>query len=202
VPQRSQFISNDLLWASLAPSRLARFQIAGSASDGPPWMSIMDIASTRASMNTATGIRRPMWSWQTRGCRTESSIRTSRVLKLAADFAAGFCRQRCFRKTVTARSRSRAWAARALRRGPLSSLTSSIAGCGVRNCSSSMARRGSTRPSPQSGTACRSSAARSTSTGTLEKAGERLFTFTRLPPSQWRSVRTTDEMDKQFLVGS
>ena len=27
----------------------------------------------------------------------------------------------------------------------------------------------------------------------LEEAGERLFTFTRLPPSQWRSVRTTIE---------
>jgi len=34
----------------------------------------------------------------------------------------------------------------------------------------------------------------------LEEAGDRLFTFTRLPPSQWRSVRTTDEMDKPFLV--
>ncbi len=27
----------------------------------------------------------------------------------------------------------------------------------------------------------------------LEEAGERLFTFTRLPPSQWRSVRTTND---------
>jgi transposase-like protein len=34
----------------------------------------------------------------------------------------------------------------------------------------------------------------------LEEAGERLFTFTRLPPSQWRSVRTTDEIDKSFLL--
>src|SRR5205807_997666 len=33
----------------------------------------------------------------------------------------------------------------------------------------------------------------------LQEAGERLFTFTRLPPSQWRSVRTTDEMDKRFF---
>ena len=30
----------------------------------------------------------------------------------------------------------------------------------------------------------------------LEEAGERLFAFTRLPPSQWKSARTTDEMDK------
>src|SRR5205814_5849389 len=27
----------------------------------------------------------------------------------------------------------------------------------------------------------------------LEEAGDRLFTFTRLPPSQWKSARTTDE---------
>jgi putative transposase len=29
----------------------------------------------------------------------------------------------------------------------------------------------------------------------LEEAGERLFTFTRLPPSQWRSVRTTNAIE-------
>jgi hypothetical protein len=34
----------------------------------------------------------------------------------------------------------------------------------------------------------------------LEEAGDRLFTFTRLPPSQWRSARTTDEIDKSFLL--
>ena len=28
----------------------------------------------------------------------------------------------------------------------------------------------------------------------LEEAGDRLFTFTRLPPSQWRSARTTNAM--------
>jgi Transposase, Mutator family len=33
----------------------------------------------------------------------------------------------------------------------------------------------------------------------LEEAGERLFSFTRLPPSQWKSARTTDEIDKTFL---
>jgi transposase-like protein len=33
----------------------------------------------------------------------------------------------------------------------------------------------------------------------LEEAGDRLFTFTRFPPSQWRSIRTSDEIDKQFL---
>ena len=32
----------------------------------------------------------------------------------------------------------------------------------------------------------------------LEEAGDRLFTFTRLPPSQWKSARTTDEIDKHF----
>ncbi len=31
----------------------------------------------------------------------------------------------------------------------------------------------------------------------LEEAGERLFAFTRLPPTQWRSVRTTDALDKR-----
>ena len=30
----------------------------------------------------------------------------------------------------------------------------------------------------------------------LEEAGERLFTFTRLPPSQWRSVRTTNAIER------
>ena len=34
----------------------------------------------------------------------------------------------------------------------------------------------------------------------LEEAGDALFAFTRLPPSQWRSARTTDEMDKQFVL--
>jgi transposase-like protein len=33
----------------------------------------------------------------------------------------------------------------------------------------------------------------------LEEAGERLFAFTRLPPSQWKSARTTDEIDKAFV---
>jgi putative transposase len=30
----------------------------------------------------------------------------------------------------------------------------------------------------------------------LEEAGERLLTFTRLPPSQWRSLRTTNEIER------
>src|SRR6202023_976300 len=30
----------------------------------------------------------------------------------------------------------------------------------------------------------------------LEEAGERLFTFTRLPPSQWRSVHTTNAIER------
>ena len=34
----------------------------------------------------------------------------------------------------------------------------------------------------------------------LEEAGDRLFTFARLPPSQWRSARTTNEIDKSFLL--
>lgn len=33
----------------------------------------------------------------------------------------------------------------------------------------------------------------------LEEAGGELFTFLRWPPEQWRSLRTTDEMDKLFL---
>jgi putative transposase len=32
----------------------------------------------------------------------------------------------------------------------------------------------------------------------LEEAGEALFAFTRLPPSQWKSARTTDEIDKRL----
>ena len=90
---------------------------------------------------------------------------------------------------------------------------------------------GSTRPSPSSGTACRSSAARFTSIAissrtppsaatrqeiearrkafirkwqfkhravadSLEEAGDRLFTFARLPPSQWRSARTTNAIER------
>jgi Transposase, Mutator family len=34
----------------------------------------------------------------------------------------------------------------------------------------------------------------------LEEAGERLFTFVRYPAEQWRSLRTTDEIDKSFLL--
>jgi putative transposase len=30
----------------------------------------------------------------------------------------------------------------------------------------------------------------------LEEAGERLFAFTRLPPSQWRSARTTNAVER------
>lgn len=36
----------------------------------------------------------------------------------------------------------------------------------------------------------------------LEEAGERLLAFTRLPPSQWKSARTTDEIDKRYFVTS
>ena len=31
---------------------------------------------------------------------------------------------------------------------------------------------------------------------TLEEAGDRLFTFTRLPPTQWRSARTTNAIER------
>ena len=30
----------------------------------------------------------------------------------------------------------------------------------------------------------------------LQEAGERLFTFTRLPPSQWKSARTTNAIER------
>jgi hypothetical protein len=32
----------------------------------------------------------------------------------------------------------------------------------------------------------------------LEEAGDRLFTFTRLPPSQWRSARTTNAIERLY----
>ena len=32
----------------------------------------------------------------------------------------------------------------------------------------------------------------------LEEAGDKLFTFTRFPKSQWKSIRTSDEIDKRF----
>ena len=32
--------------------------------------------------------------------------------------------------------------------------------------------------------------------GSLEEAGDRLFTFTQLPPSQWRSARTTNAIER------
>jgi hypothetical protein len=34
----------------------------------------------------------------------------------------------------------------------------------------------------------------------LEEAGDALFAFAALPPSQWKSARTTDEMDRHFLA--
>ena len=33
-------------------------------------------------------------------------------------------------------------------------------------------------------------------TSLMQKAGERLFSFTPLPPSQWRSVRTTNAIER------
>jgi transposase-like protein len=30
----------------------------------------------------------------------------------------------------------------------------------------------------------------------IRRAGDRLFTFTRLPPSQWRSARTTNAIER------
>ena len=33
----------------------------------------------------------------------------------------------------------------------------------------------------------------------LEEAGDKLFAFTRFPQSQWKSIRTSDEIDKRFL---
>ena len=33
----------------------------------------------------------------------------------------------------------------------------------------------------------------------LEEAGDRLFTFTRLPPTQWRSARTTNAIVKRRI---
>jgi putative transposase len=33
----------------------------------------------------------------------------------------------------------------------------------------------------------------------LEEAGDKLFTFTRFPQSQWKSIRTSDEIDKRFF---
>ena len=33
-------------------------------------------------------------------------------------------------------------------------------------------------------------------TDSLEEAGDRLFTFARLPPSQWRSLRTTNAIER------
>ena len=32
----------------------------------------------------------------------------------------------------------------------------------------------------------------------LEGAGDRLFTFTRFPPSQWRSIRTYEEFKRRI----
>jgi hypothetical protein len=33
----------------------------------------------------------------------------------------------------------------------------------------------------------------------LKEAGEDLFTFLRFPSSQWKALRTTDEIDKSFF---
>src|SRR5271170_8190207 len=78
-------------------------------------------------------------------------------------------------------SRSRAWAVRVPRPGAPCSTISSSAGCGGPSSSSSTAHPGSTRPSPPSGTACRCSAARSTSTGTFSRTRQSAC-MTRSPP--------------------
>src|SRR6478752_5423415 len=140
-------------------------------------------------------------------------------------------------------SRSRAWAAKAPRHGALSSTISSGAVCDDPSSSSSMARQGSKRQLPPSGTArrCRGHKHRNllahaperlheeigadyndmiyaataeeiqarrkafirkwrlkhrAVANSLEEAGDRLFTFTRLPPSQWRSARTTNAIER------
>src|ERR1700737_1838453 len=64
----------------------------------------------------------------------------------------------------------------------------------------------SRKPLPRSGATCRASAARSTSiaislglrpTGdSLEEAGDKLFTFTRFPKSQWKSIRTSNAIER------
>ena len=36
----------------------------------------------------------------------------------------------------------------------------------------------------------------------LEEAGERLFTFTRLPPSQWRSLTTSNQLFSRCRGGA
>jgi Transposase, Mutator family len=33
-----------------------------------------------------------------------------------------------------------------------------------------------------------------------DSIGDKLFTFARFPQSQWKSIRTTDEIDKSFLL--
>ena len=35
----------------------------------------------------------------------------------------------------------------------------------------------------------------------LEEAGDRLFSFTRPPPSQWRSARTTNAIERSNTTG-
>lgn len=35
----------------------------------------------------------------------------------------------------------------------------------------------------------------------LEEAGDRLFTFTRLPASQWKSARTTNAIERLHEMG-
>ena len=77
-------------------------------------------------------------------------------------------------------SRSRVWAARAPKPGVPCSTISSSADCVAPSSSSSMAHPGSTRRLPPCGTACRFSAARSTSTGTFSRTRQSVC-MTRSP---------------------
>src|SRR6202035_5463222 len=117
--------------------------------------------------------QRDWGAWNTRSLPGDPIVR---LILDGTSFACGLTarrpRSRCSLFSACARtarrccSRSRAWAGRAPRPGALSSTISSSAGCGGPSFSSSMARRGSTRPSPPSGTEYRCNAARFTSTET------------------------------------
>jgi hypothetical protein len=119
---------------------------------------------------------------------------------------------------------SRAWAAKVLRLGVQCSTILSSVVCAVPNSSSSTARRGrnllahaperlheeitadyndmiyaATREEVEM--RCKAFTRKwrlkhRAVADSLQEAGDRLFTFTRLPPSQWRSVRTTNAIER------
>src|SRR5712671_2335076 len=127
-------------------------------------------------------------AWNTRSLADEPIVRSSTVRWFAFGSTAKPLRFRCLSSWGCAPtdrkfcSRSRTWAVKAPRPGAVCLTISPGAVCSGRSFSSSMARRGSTAPSPRCGTACRSNAAPYTSTGICSRTRRNVCTR-KSPPT-------------------